>query len=330
MEAVALVLVAVTAVYLYQRTPELRQAAQPEPAYRPPSAAARSDEPVPRVETAPAPRAKADPVPQAKTAPAPEAKTAPEVRSRIARDAESPPGAPRKERAFEGEKKAATSDAANQAEVAREGRAPESAVSPPPVLPAPPPARTAPAAPDPVASAPATSGSAAAVPPASGPAASAPPAPSTSPAPAPPAAARPAPGLAAPPPAASAPSASMDRAPTGQRALGTPPVGREEAARPAQEAMKAPGAGGLAAAAPDVSGRLAVTDELALRELLARLHVTEHARRREGDALVLDLTVPASAYAELVEGLARFGRWEADRLPSGNPRSLRLRLRLTD
>jgi hypothetical protein len=98
--------------------------------------------------------------------------------------------------------------------------------------------------------------------------------------------------------------------------------------------MRAPAAGELAAAAPDVSGRLAVTDraavEPALRELLARLQVTEHARRHEGGALVLDLTVPGPAYAELVEGLARFGRWEADRLPSGSPRSLRLRLRLTD
>jgi hypothetical protein len=286
-EATVLVLVSVAAVYLYHRTPELRQAARPELTYPAPSQAARSDSPAPAAAPAPAP-----PAPRV-----PPSKAAPGLRAKVSKEAEAPPAVAEQERAFEAKREAATESAPPGGRSRIEppaGTLPdERAAARPPAAPAPPP----------------------------------PPALTTAPAP---------PAASGPPPAA-APPAPSERPAAARRAPGAPPPASRDAAKDAESAMGAAGtssAAGIAVAPPDASGRLVVGDrtavEPALRELLGRLHVTENARRREARALVLELTVPGPAYAELIEGLARLGRWEADRVPSGTPRSLRLTLRLTD
>jgi len=255
LEVTVVVVVGVTAVYLYQRSPDLQQATHQVPSYPVPTQAA----PPP-----PAARAKTE-----ATAPSPRAAAPPAV---------APTPAPGKNEARE-------TDAFRH----------QAAGAPEPKL------RDAPER------APALAGRMTEAPPAAVP-----------PAPAPPAATVP-PAPAAPAPAERQAAARSDtgaRQETAKRAFG-----------PASAA-------GIAAAGPDVTGRLAVADraaaETALRELLARLGATEVARRRDGDGLVLEIVLPGAAYAELAAGLARIGRWQPERVPSEIPRELRLSLRLAD
>jgi putative zinc finger protein len=267
-EVTVVALVAVTAVYLYARTPELRQAA-------PPAAPARPMEEM-RSPRAPAP------------APSPDAATSPAA---PARDAETPP--PR--------------SAPPPAAPKQKERAPESRLGARSEAPAAPPAPAAPAAP--------------AVPPA-------PPAPAAPPA-------------QAAPPAAAAPAAPPARAPAPERPASAvedklEARRRDDTGLTAKRAAPAAPSvmGRVAAPPPDVLGRLGVTDRPAAREalgaLVARLGGRQIPPRRDEAGDTVEVVVPASAYPELVAGLARIGRWEASRQPAALPPEVRVSVVLGD
>ncbi len=146
--------------------------------------------------------------------------------------------------------------------------------------------------------------------------------------------------------AAAEPAPSRDAA--GPRAATTPPAlappvaapapvpdargghgaGSAGAASPGTPAPESPPSGALSGAksrtasrfmrASDASGRLVVPArepaEVALDALLSRVGATRVARRVEGpEGLVLiDVVVPAARYAELLEGLGRLGRWTVE------------------
>ena len=89
----------------------------------------------------------------------------------------------------------------------------------------------------------------------------------------------------------------------------------------------------LAFVAPDVSGRLTVSDrDVALRgvaELITRLGAIENRRADAADGQILELTVPRDAYAEFIRELARLGRWQPSREPPALPAQVRVVLQIT-
>lgn len=93
-------------------------------------------------------------------------------------------------------------------------------------------------------------------------------------------------------------------------------------------------AGRMAAVAPEVVGTLAVSDRAAARQaigtLVARVGGRELPRPPDAPADAVEILLPAGAYPELVAGLARVGRWEPSRQPAELPAQLRVRLVLTD
>ena len=172
-------------------------------------------------------------------------------------------------------------------------------------------------------------------------------------APAPPAAA--APPVAAAPPAAPAPPTALV-APAPPTAPAAPPGAAAERERPSSaveekvEAQRrgdagltaksaAPAAapsvtGRMAPPPPDVVGTLAVADRPAAREalgaLIARLGGRQLAPPKDEAGDAVEVVLPASAYPELVSGLARIGRWEASRQPAALPPQVRVSVVLTD
>ena len=82
----------------------------------------------------------------------------------------------------------------------------------------------------------------------------------------------------------------------------------------------------------DVVGRLAVKDrdaaERALGELLARSGGVVMARREEAGATVVEVAVPKAAYLEFSQGLARIGAWHPEGEASDLPPNVRVTLRL--
>jgi hypothetical protein len=89
-----------------------------------------------------------------------------------------------------------------------------------------------------------------------------------------------------------------------------------------------PAAASMSFTAPDVSGRLAVSDRDAalggLAELVKRLGVVETRRAEAAEGLMLELTVPREAYAEFTRELARLGRWEPTSQPPSLPAQIRV------
>jgi hypothetical protein len=140
-----------------------------------------------------------------------------------------------------------------------------------------------------------------------------------------------------PPVAASAPAAPPQPEPTREKKAQL--ERREQSAASRQDAQPAPaqpaapadqrqrlGAAAPARAfvAPDVSGRLVVSDraaaEAALADLRNRLGVAEAFRRDGGDGrVVMELVVPREAYGDLSRGLEGIGRWMPDREPPAPP-----------
>jgi hypothetical protein len=84
----------------------------------------------------------------------------------------------------------------------------------------------------------------------------------------------------------------------------------------------------------DVVGRLAVKDrhaaERALGELLARSGGAVISRREEGGTTVVEVAVPRTAYPEFRQGLARLGVWRSESEPSALPPDVRVTLRLVE
>ena len=98
------------------------------------------------------------------------------------------------------------------------------------------------------------------------------------------------------------------------------------AARSAARALSAPGPA-------DVSGRLTVDDPssgaTALAEIARRVGGRVTASRADGDAHLVDLTVPRERYPDLAIEVARLGRWQAEANAAGLPETVRVRIRLT-
>ena len=98
------------------------------------------------------------------------------------------------------------------------------------------------------------------------------------------------------------------------------------AARSAARALSAPGPA-------DVSGRLTVDDPssgaTALAEIARRVGGSVTASRADGDAHLVDLTVPRERYPDLAIEVARLGRWQAEANAAGLPETVRVRVRLT-
>jgi len=84
---------------------------------------------------------------------------------------------------------------------------------------------------------------------------------------------------------------------------------------------------------PRVAGRLAVADrEAADRELAALVSGVggaETARRTEGPVAVVEVMVPGQRYAAFASGLARIGTWTADGQPSDLSAAVTVTLRIT-
>ena len=143
----------------------------------------------------------------------------------------------------------------------------------------------------------------------------------------------------APPPAA-APPAAASRLPA------QPPAGESAPAERSAQGLTAPAAPAPAPRvlpraelrvakmrrAPDVAGRLAVSSrddaERALRELATRHAGSLVDRQVEGDAVVLGVAVPRAAYPAFSRDLAALGRWTPEREPGDLPEVVQVTIRL--
>jgi anti-sigma factor RsiW len=148
-------------------------------------------------------------------------------------------------------------------------------------------------------------------------------------------AAPPAPGETAAPSAATpAPSTDARGRAGGVAGVPSSPPAPEGAVRDTLATPKSRVAARLTRAV-DASGRLTVPArepaEAALDALLGELGATRVARRVEGpQALVLiDVVVPVGRYRELIEGLGRIGRWVTDYEAPTLPAQVRVELGLT-
>lgn len=87
--------------------------------------------------------------------------------------------------------------------------------------------------------------------------------------------------------------------------------------------------------ASDASGRLTVPArdpaEVALDALLSRLGGMRVARRLEGNQglVLIDVVVPVARYRELVEGLGKIGRWTTEHEPKTLPPQVRVEVAVT-
>jgi hypothetical protein len=316
LEAAAVLLVALGAVYVFQNTPELQQAARDEQSAPAPVPVAPPATPLPPTDPgatgtpAPSPSAPAEPprraleVDQAEknkeregalpdtpaTAVAPPAGTAAKTESRSAakKDARmtrttKPPGRTDSPDAARGAANVMKDAAPGPAPVA----APAPSAAPPGVAPAPPTI-----APPPSAAAPS----------------------------------------AVAPPAAPAPAAREKSvaAPRPQSPRETEGVRAES--KPGELSTRARQVPAHLFVAPDAAGRLTVGDraaaDRALGDLGARLGVAQAFRREEPDGTIIEWIVPREVYADFVRGLAGVGRWTADREPATLPARVRLQVRV--
>ncbi|HET6366651.1 MAG TPA: zf-HC2 domain-containing protein [Pseudomonadales bacterium] len=292
LEAAAVVLVALGAVYVFQNTPELQQAArQEQPASAPvPVAPPATPAPAtgPAVSGTPAPPASA---PAEPSQPATKTDQVEQVEKKERESALSEEA--QKKRAATLERRSDSSDASPGATSLMKDAAP----APPPAA-APPPS----VSPPPIAAAPP-----AAAPPSEGAAAVA-------------------------PPAAPAPEARDKRAARSRPQAPREVEGVRPEAKPGELSARAPQMPARLFVAPDASGRLTVGDraaaERALAELGGRLGVAQAFRREEADGALIEWMVPREVYPEFVRGLAGIGRWTADREPATLPPRVRLQIRV--
>jgi hypothetical protein len=324
LEAAAVLLVGVSALYVYQQTPEVRELAQqearePSPAttQAPAAPAATPSAPPPA-----APPAASPAVPPAGPPTAPKADSGSARATERARALERAPG----EKEFGSEAKR---QLAKQGDAARE-EAPPAVDQPPSVFQAPP----APASRPDEARATLRSKQETQVPlrdDASGKAkvgqAAAPSTARDTPV----AGARPAPSAAAPPPrAAPSPETQSGAGGTGSSASSSPGA----APSPEPSAAKSRMAARLTRAV-DASGRLTVPArapaERALDALLGRLGAARVGRLLEGDRgmIVIDVLVPGARYAEFIEGLGQIGRWVTEYEVATFPSQVRVEVALT-
>jgi Putative zinc-finger len=322
LEAAAVMLVALGAVYVFQHTPELQQAArqeQPAPSPVPspvpvsppatPAPATSSTEPV---TPAPTPGALEETQPRFGEVD----RTDKKERGPALKDAPSPAPAttPRSEpranaqKLTKATKPQARSDSAEAPSGAVSLKKDAAAGSPPVAAPAPASAPAPVLAPPPIATAPP-----AAAPPTGAPTTDAKP--------------------ATPAPEAREKSAARDRSQTPRETQA--PRGTEGARPESKSGDLSARAQQMPArlfVAPDTAGRLVVSDRIAadraLADLGGRLGVAQAFRREEPDGALIEWIVPREVYAEFVRGLAGIGRWTADREPSALPARVRLQVRV--
>jgi len=144
------------------------------------------------------------------------------------------------------------------------------------------------------------------------------------------------PAVAAAPSAAAPASAAETRGRAG--ALGAAPPAappHESAGGSAAAAQKSRTAAARLIRPADASGRLVVSAtepaEIALDALLGRLGATRVARRVEqtpGPVLV-DVNIPAARYHDLLDGLGKIGRWTTERESKTLPLEIRLEVAIT-
>ncbi len=309
LEAVAVLLVSVSALYVYQRTPEVREldrqaARAPAPVSPAPPAEPSPTAPAPsatRPEPAAPPPSAKEPVAGARRTPA-RPQTAREEPGAASPDGSAPasptPAAPELRDAPAGPAaKALGKEAKEEAPADRRADAPASALSS--------------AAPEQAAK----SGESA---PPSDAAGSRSDVARTKPA----------------PPPAGAPPAPEPRGGTGGIAPGPPPPSAERTPGAPPGAARAPVARQLMRAV-DASGRLTVPArvpaEQALDALLGRLGGARVGRLLEGDRglIVFDVLVPGARYPELIEGLGRIGRWITEYESATLPAQVRVEVALT-
>ena len=124
--------------------------------------------------------------------------------------------------------------------------------------------------------------------------------------------------------APAAPPASRTAPAVGQTAA---PAAPAPAPRSAELAAKR-------AAQPRLTGRLIVTDRLAadraLTDLLARVGGHEALRRAADGDLLIEIALPAGAYGAFLDGLGRIGRWRPDAEPAPGAEPVQLGLRVSE
>jgi anti-sigma factor RsiW len=304
LEAAALVLVGVTALYVYQRSPELQEAARVEaPVASRPAAPATPPPATPRAATPPAvataPTPAPSPAPTPPSAP-PGSSVSPPAGSEAAPPQASPPsGEPKTGKREETQLFGAAKEASPSADYRKDAAGRDAERSPPPAAPAP----------KSEGGASATLG-----------------------------------GTLQPPTAESGVGAVAAKPEAGAKRQASEEAARakaapEAAAPAAPETSRAAQARPSLAVAPppDVSGRLAVRDrDVALRalgELAGRLGATQVSRppapgRQSAEGV--DIVVSRGAYAALVDGLTRIGEWRPDREPAELPGEVRVTVRFAD
>ena len=304
LEAAALVLVGVTALYVYQRSPELQEAARVEApvASRPVAPATPPPPAPPAVATAPS-SPTPSPAPTPPSAP-PGSSVSPPAGSKAAPPPASPPsGEPKTGKREETQLFGAAKEASPSADYRKDAAGRDADRSSPPA---------APAAPAPTES---EAGASATLR-----------------------------GTLQPPTAESGVGAVAAKPEAGAKRQASEEAARakaapEAAAPAAPETSRAAQARSSLAVAPppDVSGRLAVRDRdaalRALGELAGRLGATQVSRppapgRQSAEGV--DLVVPRGAYAALVDGLTRIGEWRPDREPAELPGEVRVTVRFAD
>jgi len=138
-----------------------------------------------------------------------------------------------------------------------------------------------------------------------------------------------------PPPAAPAPAARAHRQAGGPSAAPPAAPPHENAAGAVTAAEKSKAAAARLMRAADASGRLVVPAtepaEIALDALLSRLGATRVARRADSTPgpILIDVNVPTARYHELLEGLGRIGRWTTDYESKTLPLEIRLEVAIT-
>jgi hypothetical protein len=133
---------------------------------------------------------------------------------------------------------------------------------------------------------------------------------------------------ATPPPLSTPAPGTLERENKADRTAesGAAPAPRRDAGTRAPELRAA------AKTAPPAGGRLIVANaDTAVRDLtalVARLGGAQVAQRAEGEAIVMEVTLPAGAYAELRRELRRLGTYQPEREPAdpGAPAHVSLRI----
>src|SRR5438876_906783 len=132
---------------------------------------------------------------------------------------------------------------------------------------------------------------------------------------------------AAPSPAPAAPTE-----PKAERQVSTAQPARDAAKKGADEAVSRLPA--RPATPADVSGQLAVKDREAaarfITELLAKAGGAEIARSAVAGAVVIELTLPRTAWAEFTRELVALGTWTPDQDPAELPAEIRVALRIIE